>query len=105
MSALSLKDDMAATLQARLSWPQADGCAADLIAMFGRRMQDFPLTCEYCSHAPATHLLVADLSVGRAENLVCGPCGTKNVRDARKISRSASSAWLFMLIPAPADET
>jgi hypothetical protein len=31
VSTLSLKDDMAAQLQARMSWPQADACAADLV--------------------------------------------------------------------------
>lgn len=105
MSTLPLRDDMAATLQARLSWPQADACADDLTAMFGRRMRRFPLTCEYCTHAPASHLLVADLPTGRAAHLVCGPCGTRNVGDARKIAKSAPSAWLFALIPADEEES
>lgn len=35
----ALQDDMAATLQARLSWPQADACAADLMGRFRRRVR------------------------------------------------------------------
>lgn len=103
MSTLSLQDDMAAQLQARLSWPQAEACAADLIAMFGRHMQDCPLTCEYCQGAPATHLLVADLAKpagSRATDLVCRACGEAGIRDAAQISVSRSSVWLFTLIPA-----
>lgn len=103
MSTLSLQDDMAAQLQARMSWPQAEACATDLIMMFGRRMRDCPLTCEYCDCAPATHLLVADLAkpVGsRATDLVCKACGEAGVRDAAQISASRSSVWLFALIPA-----
>lgn len=103
MSTLNLRDDMAATLQARLSWPQADSCADDLMAMFGRRMRNGPLTCEYCDSGPATHLLVADLvkpAGGRAADLVCTACGEAGVRDAAQISVSRSSVWLFALIPA-----
>jgi hypothetical protein len=106
MSTLSLQDDMAAQLQARLSWPQAEACATDLTMMFGRRMRDCPLTCEYCDCAPATHLLVADLAkpVGsRATDLVCRKCGEAGVRDAAQISASRSSVWLFALIPAGKD--
>lgn len=65
----------------------------------------FPLTCEYCDHTPATHLLVADLSMGRSAHLVCGPCGERNIGYARRIAKSASSAWLFTLIPATAATT
>lgn len=104
MSTLSLQDDMAATLQARLSWPQADGCAADLMAMFGRRMRDCPLTCEHCRSAPATHLLAADLHPGRMTALVCGPCGARGIEDAGVIAKAASSVWLFTLIPAGKDK-
>src|ERR1039457_7060230 len=91
MNGLSLKDDMAATLQARMSWPQADDCAADLIGRFGRMMRDSPLTCEHCKHAPATNLLVADLTPRRVTALVCGPCGEKGTRDAARIAKAASS--------------
>jgi hypothetical protein len=100
---IPLKDDIAATLQARMSWPQADACAVDLTRRFGRMMQDCPLTCEYCQGAPATHLLVADLAKpagSRATDLVCGACGEAGVRDAAQISVARSSAWLFALIPA-----
>lgn len=100
---LTLQEDMAASLQARMSWPQADACAADLTMMFGRRMRNCPLTCEYCDCAPATHLLVADLvkpAGGRATDLVCTACGEAGVRDAAQISVSRSSVWLFALIPA-----
>jgi len=103
MSTLNLHDDMAAQLQARMSWPQAEACATDLTMMFGRRMRNCPLTCEYCNHAPATHLLVADLSAGRAAHLVCGPCGERNVSDAAVIAKAPSSTWLFALIPAGKD--
>jgi hypothetical protein len=58
------------------------------------------LPCEYCMHAPAACCLVADLYVGRVTSLLCVPCGTRNVRDARKIARTPSSVWLFMLVPA-----
>ncbi len=100
---LTLKDDMAATLQARLSWPQADACAADLMGRFGRMMRNCPLTCEYCDCAPATHLLVADLARpagGRTADLVCGKCGEAGVRDVAQISVSRSPVWLFTLIPS-----
>jgi hypothetical protein len=103
MAPLSLQDDMAAQLQARMSWPQAEACATDLTQMFGRRMRDCPLTCEYCDCAPATHLLVADLAKpagDRATALVCKACGVAGVRDAAQISVSPSSVWLFTLIPA-----
>ena len=102
---LTLQEDMAATLQARMSWPQADACAADLTAMFGRRMRNCPLTCEYCDCAPATYLLVADLPKDRAVDLVCGACGEAGVRDAAQISVSRSSVWLFTLTPAAAPGT
>lgn len=57
------------------------------------------LTCAYCKHAPATHLLVADLrfNLKRITDLVCLPCGARNVKDARSIAVSASSVWLFRL--------
>lgn len=100
---LTLQEDMAATLQARLSWPQAEACAADLTGRFGRMMRDCPLTCEHCDCAPATHLLVADLARpagSRATDLVCKPCGEAGVRDATQISASRSSVWLFALIPS-----
>jgi hypothetical protein len=103
MTALSLQDDMAAQLQARLSWPQAEACATDLTMMFGRRMRDCPLTCEHCQGEPATHLLVADLAKpagSRATDLVCKACGEAGVWDAAQISVSPFSAWLFALIPA-----
>lgn len=100
MSTLSLQDDMAAQIQARLSWPQAEACATDLIMMFGRRMRDCPLTCEHCRCAPATYLLVADLSPGRHTRLVCGPCGERDREDAAWVAKAASSIWLFALIPA-----
>jgi hypothetical protein len=106
VNSLSLKDDMAATLQARLSWPQADACAADLMGRFGRMMADCPLTCEYCDCAPASYLLVADLAKppgSRATDLVCKACGEAGVRDAAQISVSGSSVWLFTLIPAGED--
>ncbi|HEV2451627.1 MAG TPA: hypothetical protein VGS62_06855 [Streptosporangiaceae bacterium] len=102
MSALNLQDDMAAQLQARMSWPQAEACAADLAMMFGRRMRDCPLTCEYCDCAPAAYLLVADLAKpagSRATDLVCKACGEAGVRDAAQISASPSSVWLFALVP------
>lgn len=97
---LTLQEDMAAQLQARMSWPQAEACAADLIMMFGRRMRDFPLTCEHCKSAPATHLLAADISVGRVTQLTCGACGQRGIKDAGEIARAASAVWLFALIPA-----
>ena len=50
MNGLSLKDDMAATLQARLSWPQADVCAADLTDRFARIMRGSNEDCP-CSEA------------------------------------------------------
>ena len=101
---LSLKDDMAATLQARLSWPQADACAADLMGRFGRMMFSCPLTCEYCRHAPATHLLVTDLVPRRVQALVCGECGFRNFKAAREIALAPSAAWLFRLLPEPGPE-
>jgi hypothetical protein len=58
-----------------------------------------PLTCVYCRRAPATRLLVADLKAGRVAHLVCARCGTRNVRDAGKIARAPSAAWLFALTP------
>lgn len=73
----TLRDDMAATLQARMSWPAAGACADDLMGRFGRMMRDCPLTCEHCKSAPATHLLVADLESRRITRLVCGPCGER----------------------------
>jgi len=100
VSTLSLQDDMAAQLQARMSWPQADACATDLIMMFGRRMRNCPLTCEYCSRAPATHLVVADLESRRITRLTCGPCGERDRGDAALIAKAASAVWLFALIPA-----
>ena len=100
MSTLSLQDDMAAQLQARMSWPQADACATDLIMMFGRRMRDCPLTCEHCKSAPATHLLVADLESRRITRLVCGPCGERDRNDAALIAKATSAVWLLTLIPA-----
>lgn len=103
MTALNLQDDMAALLQARMSWPAAAGCAADLVMMFGRRMRDCPLTCQFCTHAPATHLLAADLKTGRFLKLVCGTCGNAGIADARKIAKTAPSAWLFTLVPAGSD--
>jgi hypothetical protein len=60
------------------------------------------LTCEYCQRAPATCCLVADLHVGRVTSLVCVMCGTSNIADARKIAKTPSSAWLFVLAPAGA---
>ena len=104
MNGLSLKDDMAATLQARMSWPQADACAADLMGRFGRMMRDCPLTCEHCKSAPATHLVVADLTSRRITRLVCGPCGERDRTDAALITKATSSVWLFALIPAGKDE-
>ena len=104
MNGLSLKDDMAATLQARMSWPQADACAADLMGRFGRMMRDCPLTCQYCKHAPATHLLVADVRARRVKALACGPCATRNLETAARITKGAQSAWLFALIPAGKDD-
>ena len=100
MNGLTLQEDMAATLQARLSWPQADACAADLMARFDRMMRNCPLTCQHCRHAPATAALVADLHALRVVHLVCGACGQAGIRDASQISASPSSVWLFMLIPA-----
>lgn len=59
-----------------------------------------PLTCAHRQHAPATHLLVADLAVvGRVLNLVCEGCGQQGTRDAVKISARGRSVWLFALIP------
>ena len=104
MNSLSLKDDMAATLQARMSWPQADACAADLMGRFGRMMRDCPLTCEHCKSAPATHLVVADLMSRRITRLTCGPCGERDRTDAALIAKATSSVWLFALIPAGKDE-
>lgn len=100
MITLSLQDDMAATLQARMSWPQADACATDLTMMFGRRMRDCPLTCEHCKNAPATHLVVADLESRRITRLVCGVCGERDRNDAALIAKATSAVWLFALIPA-----
>jgi hypothetical protein len=97
---LTLRDDMAATLQARMSWPAADACADDLMGRFGRMMRDCPLTCVYCKSAPATHLLVADLKSRRATDLVCEPCGGRGVGDAVWVAAAESSIWLFALIPA-----
>jgi hypothetical protein len=45
-----------------------------------------PLTCVYCKHAPATHLLVADLpspAARRITDLACAECGKRGVKDAR----------------------
>ena len=100
MNTLSLKDDMAATLQARMSWPQADACADDLMGRFGRMMHNCPLTCEHCKSAPATHLVVADLPSRRITRLVCGPCGEKDRADATLIAKAVSAVWLFALVPA-----
>jgi hypothetical protein len=97
MSALSLKDDVAATLQARMSWPQADACAADLMDRFTRMMRDYPLTCEYCRNSPATRLIVVDFEYSRVKAVVCEPCGRRSLPDAARV---AQSAWLFALIPA-----
>lgn len=100
---LTLAENMAATLQARMPWPRAEACAADLIIMFRHRMRDCPLTCQYCDCAPATHLLVADLvkpAGDRAVDLVCGACGEAGVRDAAQDGVSRPPAWLFALIPA-----
>jgi|HubBroStandDraft_4_1064222.scaffolds.fasta_scaffold1606046_1 hypothetical protein len=97
---LSLREDIAATLQARMSWPQADACATDVVRRFERHMQQYPLTCEFCKHAPATHLLVADLRGGQRRWLVCAEHAAGNAETARTIARSPASAWLFALVPA-----
>ena len=97
---LSLRDDIAATLQARMSWPQADACAADVVARFERHMQQYPLTCEFSKHAPGTHLLVADLSGGQRRWLVCAECAGRDAGRAAEIAKSPASAWLFALVPA-----
>jgi hypothetical protein len=69
-------------------------------AMAAAEQPEPALTCVYCRRAPATHLLVADLTAGRVAHLVCGRCGTRNVGDAGKIAEAPSSAWLFTLTPA-----
>ena len=65
----------------------------------------YRLTCVYCKHAPATHLLVADLRIPagreRVTSLVCLHCGAGSVADARSIARSPASVWLFMLAEEP----
>src|SRR5580698_8587306 len=97
---LTLRDDMAATLQARMSWPQADACADDLMGRFGRTMRECPLTCEHCRSAPATHLVVADLPSRPITRPVCRPCGERDREDAALLAKATSAVWLFTLIPA-----
>lgn len=63
-------------------------------------MRECPLTCEYCKHGPATHLLVFDLRTRRINSLVCETCGNRSIGAARKIAKAASSVWLFTLAPA-----
>jgi hypothetical protein len=63
-----------------------------------------PLTCERCKHAPATHLLVADLpspAAKRITDLVCAECGPHGVKDAR--DWPVKSVHLFILTEAHDD--
>lgn len=96
---MNIRDNIAATLQARMSWPQADACAGDVVSRFGRQMLDCPLTCQFCRCKPATQLLVTDFTSGRTMHLTCSECGQRSLPEARVIARSPSSAWLFTLVP------
>lgn len=51
------------------------------------------LTCESCKHAPATHLLVADLHSRRIKSLSCRTCGE---RDRGALLRGYQ-AWLYKI--------
>ena len=61
---------------------------------------DAALTCEHCKHAPATHLLIADVRSRRMTALACRSCGDWGIKTAERISGTAMSAWLFALTPA-----
>jgi hypothetical protein len=98
---LSLTDDIAATLQARLSWPQADGCAADVVAMFGRRMQATRLHCQLCA-APVTHLVTGRLNGSEAAVMTCEPCSHRQADEMARWS-GRSAVQRFMLIPENGD--
>ena len=64
----------------------------------------WPLTCQYCRNAPATHVLVADIYFGgRMRDLVCNQCGRVNLPKAMSVSKCKESAWLFVLVPAGKD--
>jgi hypothetical protein len=69
----------------------------------------FPLTCTFCRHAPATHLIVLDnqwacgIAGSRRPHLVCADCAERNADDARKVAKSPASVWLFELHPVTAE--
>jgi hypothetical protein len=62
------------------------------------------LTCQFCSRAPASHLLLADSRYatgvpGRKPHLVCAGCAHHNLDHAKDIAATPSSVWLFRLTP------
>jgi hypothetical protein len=60
----------------------------------------FPLTCEWCRSAPASHLLILDRFRGsRTAHSICHRCAHRDVGRAREIAASPTSVWLFELHP------
>lgn len=61
----------------------------------------FPLTCEWCERAPATHLSVSDVnpqgsrSASRSEHMICAPCA----HQVTILPPSFVGWWLYRLVP------
>jgi hypothetical protein len=61
----------------------------------------FPLTCQWCKSAPATHLVIADVKPAgrqaseRQEWRLCNPCA----HQTHVLPPSFTGWWLFELVP------
>lgn len=64
-------------------------------------VSEFPLTCEWCRKAPATHLAVIDYrpqgkqAADRQEHKICEPCSGQ----CTLLPPSFVGFWLFELVP------
>jgi hypothetical protein len=65
--------------------------------------EDFPLTCDWCKHEPATYLAVYDITAHgrthRVQKVIGGACVKRDWDHASDIAVSPRSAWLFVLVP------